>query len=403
MNNFWNLVGFEYKKIFVRKSVWVAVSLALITTVVSSFGLIIGINPATGKSNYAEMLVDKKYELALSGRPIDGNLILEASKAYQTIPSDVYPYSDSKEYQLYARPYSSVYTLIDSAYAERGQRFNIDYLQTISEEDAHAYYEKRIAQYRLYLENNPSFTQENMDRVLENDNLVQKPFIMAYTDGYERFFDFSTTYAFIVMFLIAFILSPLFVNEYSQNMDSLILSSKNGKSSQIHAKIFTGISFSIVLTASILLIGYLICMCIYGFEGTSSPIQLHIPLLTYNFTMLEVVMVLFATTILGGLLMTGICLCLSSAVNHAIVVLAVSVMVILLGMFDGIFPSFAEKVRYFLPSPMGTYFDVILNQYAWTIFGINIWLYQAVCIVAVVVSSLLLLLTYRNFKRHQVI
>lgn len=78
-------------------------------------------------------------------------------------------------------------------------------------------------------------------------------------------------------------------------------------------------------------------------------------------------------------------------------------MVILLGMLDRIFPSFAEKVRYFLPSPMGTYFDVILNQYSWTILGIDIWLYQAVCIVAVVISSLLLLLTYRNFKRHQVI
>ncbi|MEG2441955.1 MAG: hypothetical protein RSB37_10655, partial [Acetivibrio sp.] len=70
--------------------------------------------------------------------------------------------------------------------------------------------------------------------------------------------------------------------------------------------------------------------------------------------------------------------------------------------FNGIFPNLIKKIRYFLPSPMGTYFDVILNQYSWTIFGIDIWLYQAVCVVAFAVSSLLLVLTYCNFKRHQI-
>lgn len=402
MNNFWDLVGFEYKKIFVRKSVWIAIALAVVATAASVCGLIIGRNPVTGMSNYEEMLMDKEYKMALSGRPLDGALILEASRAYQTVPDDVYPYSDSEEYQRYARPYSSVYALIDSAYAERGHGFNIDSLQTISAEDAYSYYEKRITQYRLNLENNPMYTQENVDRVIEADSRVQKPFIMAYTDGYERFFSFTTTNAFVVMFLIAFMLSPMFVNEYSQNTDSLILASKNGKTSQIYAKIFTGVSSGILLSAVFLMAGYLLCMYIYGFEGADSPIQLHVPLLTYHFTMLETVAILFITTILGSLLMTGICLCLSSVMNNSIVVLAVNVTVILLGMFNGIFPGSAEKIRYFLPSPMGTYFDVILKQYSWNIFGVEIWLYQAVCVTAAAAGSLLLLLAYRNFRRHQV-
>lgn len=402
MNNFWDLVRFEYKKIFVRKSVWIAVALAVAATAASVCGLIIGRNPVTGMSNYEEMLMDKEYKMALSGRPLDGALILEASRAYQTVPDDVYPYSDSEEYQRYARPYSSVYALIDSAYAERGHGFNIDSLQTISAEDAYSYYEKRITQYRLNLENNPMYTQENVDRVIEADSRVQKPFIMAYTDGYERFFSFTTTNAFVVMFLIAFMLSPMFVNEYSQNTDSLILASKNGKTSQIYAKIFTGVSSGILLSAVFLMAGYLLCMYIYGFEGADSPIQLHVPLLTYHFTMLETVAILFITTILGSLLMTGICLCLSSVMNNSIVVLAVNVIVILLGMFNGIFPGSAEKIRYFLPSPMGTYFDVILKQYSWNIFGVEIWLYQAVCVTAAAAGSLLLLLAYRNFRRHQV-
>ncbi len=402
MNNFWSLVGFEYKKIFVRKSVLIAMLLALMATIFSAFVLVMGNNPSTGVSNYEEMLMDKEYSLALSGSPLDSRLILEASKAYQAIPNGVYPYSDSVEYQKYARPYSSVYTLIDSAYVERGNGFDIKDLQEIPEEDANDFYEKRINQYRINLENNPNFTKENVDRIIEADNQVQKPFIMEYIGGYKHFFSFSTTNAFIVMFLIAFILSPMFVNEYRQRTDSLILTSKNGKTSQFYAKIFTGISFSIAISTFFLLIVYLLCMCIYGFEGANSPIQLHILLLSYNFTMLEVAMLLFATTIFGGFLMAGICFYLSSAMNNSIVVLAVSVTVVLLGMFNGIFPSPIEKIRYFLPSPMGTYFDVILNQYSWNILGIDIWLYQAVCIVAFVVGSLLLMLTHRNWKRHQI-
>ncbi|MEG1947412.1 MAG: hypothetical protein RR139_10000 [Lachnospiraceae bacterium] len=61
MNNFWSLVGFEYKKIFVRKSVLIAVLLALIATIFSVFALVIGNNPNTGISNYEEMLIDKEY------------------------------------------------------------------------------------------------------------------------------------------------------------------------------------------------------------------------------------------------------------------------------------------------------------------------------------------------------
>ncbi|WP_202707446.1 ABC transporter permease [Sporosalibacterium faouarense] len=402
MNNFWTLVGFEYKKIIIRKSVWVCVLLAVIATVFSVCGLIIGGNPATGMSNYDEMLMDKAYKLTLSGRQIDGDLILEASQAYQKVPSNVYPYTDSEEYQKFARPYFSVYALIDSAYTERGHAFNIDDFQTISEEDAFSYYDKRINQYRLNLQNNPSFTQQNIDRVIEIDNEVQKPFIMEYTDGYERFFSLSTTNAFIIMFLIAFTLSPIFVNEYSQKTDSLILTSKNGKHSQILAKIFTGGSFSILLSLFLSLVGYLLCMFIYGFEGANAPIQLHIPLITYNFTMIEAVFLLCITTVFGSLLMTGICLFLSSVIDRSIVVLTISTIVILLGMFNGIFPTAIEKVRFFLPSPMGTYFDVVLNQYSWNVFGINIWLYQAICGVAFIVGTLLLTLSYHNFKKHQI-
>lgn len=402
MNNFWSLVGFEYKKIFARKSVIFAICLGLFCVILSISLIVMGNDSVTGMSNYDTMLMDKEYELELSGRPLDANLILEAAQMYRKIPTDVYPYSSSKEYQQYARPYTSVYNLIDSAYASRGDAFDLADFQNISKEDARNYYKIREMQYKVYLENNDLYGQANVEKVFTLDSEVSKPFTMQYIDGYLRFFAFSVTNAFIVMFLIGFILSPIFSEEYQIGTDSLILTSKNGKHLQVFAKLATAISFSTAMTLTFLIIGYSLCMMIFGFEGANAQIQLHMPLITYHFTMLEVVGLLFITTILGSFLMTGICVYLSSALNKSVVVLAICVIVILLGMFNGIAVPGLEKIRYFLPSSMGTYFDVIVNQFSFSVFGTQVMLYQMVCIVAFIVGSILLFLAYGNFKRHQV-
>ncbi len=400
MNNFWSLVKFEYKKIFARKSVLIALILGLICVVASPLGLLVGKDPDTNRTNYENVMLDKEYALALSGRPLDGELILETSRAYQTIPNDIYPYSKSEEYQTYARPYYTVYGLISSAYARREGGLDLNALQTISEEDAYGYYNNRINQYRLNLENNPTFTQHNVERVIAIDNHVQKPFIMEYIEGYDRFFRLSTITALIIMFVIVFILSPIFGNEYSQRTDSLILTTKNGKSSQIYAKIFAGISISLAISVLFCIVTYLACMFSYGFDGAHAPIQLVIPLITYNFTLLKAVAILLVTTTLGGFLLTGICLFLSAKIGKSIIVLS-------LGVIGGILPAiinlptFMEKAKLFTPVSMGTFWNMIGKQYSWSIFGIDIWLYQAVCIVAVLLGTVLLALSFCSFKRHQ--
>lgn len=402
MNNFWSLVDFEYKKILTRKSVLIAICVAFLCILLTNSLMVMGSDPITGMSSYDTMRMDKKYELELSGRPLDAALILEAAKMYRKIPDDVSPYTSSKDYQQYARPYAAVYNLINSAYASRGSAFDLADFQTISKADAEDYYNIRAMQYRVNLENNDLYSQANVETVLALDKEVSKPFTMQYADGYLRFFAFSVTNAFIVMFLIAFILSPIFSEEYQIGTDSLILTSKNGKDSQAFAKLFTAVSFSVAMAFLFLLIGYLQCMMIYGFEGANAQIQLHIPLLTYHFTMIEVAGLLFITTIFGAFLMTGICVCLSSALNKSVVVLAICVIVILLGMFNGLSVPGFEKLRYFLPSSMGTYFDVIVNQFSFHVFGTQVMLYQMVCIVAFVVGSILLLIALRNFKHHQI-
>ena len=64
MNNFWSLVGFEFKKIFQRKSVLVAMLTSLVFITFSGVAMLIGNNSmsdfnSSNMSNYDSLLMDK--------------------------------------------------------------------------------------------------------------------------------------------------------------------------------------------------------------------------------------------------------------------------------------------------------------------------------------------------------
>ncbi|MEG0153732.1 MAG: ABC transporter permease, partial [Cellulosilyticaceae bacterium] len=131
MNQFWSLVGYEYKKLLCKKSVILAGVLAFAISIFSCFTMVIGSSNGQGNhymentSNYQAMLLDKSYEQALAGRELDTELILEASRAYQKVDINVPTYGKTESYQKYGRPYRCIYYLVDSAYASSGSAFNV--------------------------------------------------------------------------------------------------------------------------------------------------------------------------------------------------------------------------------------------------------------------------------------
>lgn len=406
MNNFWTLVGFEYKKILHKKTVLIAFTLAMILILFSCFSMVLGGNTqgnyySESMSAYDAMLLDKSYEKQLEGRELDGELIVEASKAYQKINTIAGRYTDTEEYQKYARPYSSVYTLIDAAYAHAGSAFNVEDFQNITEEDAYNYYAIRENQYRTNLTNNPLFSASDIEVIMAMDKEVQKPFIMSYKDGYQRFFSLSITIMAALLFVLSFAISPIFSDEYSKRTDSLILASKNGKKSLIMAKVFTSLSLTFIATLVFLLSAYFICMAIYGFEGTNAQIQLLMPAITYNFTLLDCTLLLIITSLFGAFLHTALCMFISSLSRNAITPMALTSLLIMAGMINIQFNPIITKLRYLLPCAMGSFFD-IMTQFVFNILGMPIMLYQMACITAFILGILFILLAFQSFRKHQI-
>lgn len=130
MNNFWEIVKFEYRKLFGRKMVWLTLGVCIAVIVAACCGSMFGDCIVDGRyydSNYNVLKKDIENARALSGRALDDELIGEAQNAYEKAePSDMISYMND------ARPYIETGLLIiypmkqlrmRSSFIQRGKSF----------------------------------------------------------------------------------------------------------------------------------------------------------------------------------------------------------------------------------------------------------------------------------------
>ena len=405
MNNFWNLVGFEYKKIFMKKSVWFAIILSVITVVWSCFGLVLGQEYIDGKpvrSGYEGMLMDREFGRALSGRAIDGKLIMEASKAYQMLPTNEPRYSITKEYQKYARPYSDIYGFVRTIYNKTiVSSFGHVELQNITEEQAASLYDirkEKIKETTLSYELN----ERSKEKINTLDKKVKKPIIYEYMAGYDRYFSLLYTSGLIAAFLIAICIAPIFAGEY-KGADQLILSSKNGKKSLIQAKIFAGATIAVFFTILLCLITYFACMFIYGFDGANGALQLKVPLSTLPLKVGEVAILFSICVLFACIFFSVITMLFSAKLRSSFGVIIVMSLILIVPMFVSVPVYFVTiyRMSMLLPSNMMEFWNIISPMF-YEIFGLSIEPYIFMPIFAALTSIIILPFAYKAFKNHQV-
>ncbi|ADU26110.1 ABC transporter permease [Ethanoligenens harbinense] len=88
--------------------------------------------------------------------------------------------------------------------------------------------------------------------------------------------EFPIGLGFVVMgILILLGVSPIFTDEYSTNMDLLILSSKRGRRSVVTSKILSTVVYCMAVSLFVLLLNFLIQVASLGIHGLNAPIQLN--------------------------------------------------------------------------------------------------------------------------------
>lgn len=113
MNTFGSLYRYECKKIWDRKLTKISFALCLVLVIITGTARLFGDYVVDGVvigSAYDEIRVDQSYAKKLNGRQIDQQLLEEMVTAYRKIPEiPGKHYSNSPEYQKYARPYIEIF------------------------------------------------------------------------------------------------------------------------------------------------------------------------------------------------------------------------------------------------------------------------------------------------------
>lgn len=406
MNNFWALTQFEYKKIFRKRSTVIVLVAAFLLSVFSCMAILIGsfyVNGEPVESKVEAMKTDRSYSRALAGRAIDSTLLLEAADAYAKIkvPIDG-KYSGTAEYNLYARPYSAIYSIAANSYYSDGNNFGVADFQALTREQAEILYESRTEKLESNI-NSMAASDTAKQKLLDLNSRIETPFIYDYTEGYERFFGIMYTTGMIIGFTAAILLAPIFSGEYSSGADQLVLSTRHGKKKLIFAKLFAGITIAGGLSLLLSLVTFLQCMLTYGFDGGDAALQILQPLWVYPVTMWQAALLYSVCIILGTVFIGAITILLSSRMKTSFGVIIPICILIVVPVFirDPETNVVFSNLLSLLPVNMMAV-ENAFSPHLFELGDIVIKPYIAMPLFAGALTMALLPFAYQGFKNHQI-
>lgn len=404
MRLFFNIAGYELKKVMCRKRTVVVLLLVLFLDAVSVFGTVIGkaVYPDGNGgevvvSGYEDTMTDRRYGEALSGRAVDADLIMEAVEAYRKIPTDVRGYSSTWEYQQYARKYSAVYQLVSGML-----NMEVGEFQGMTRAEAEKFDELRTAKREYVIEN--SDISEGMKEYWR-ECVRQSPEVLTYEyhGGYYRFFRIMYLNMVLAGAAIIILFSPVFSEEYTSGADSLILSAKHGKGLVIGAKIF--VTFTVAFLWSVLLILMSVgeILLVWGGSGADASIAIIRGVFPYPITIGQGAAYYTVCLVAACLLYSAVTAMLSAffktPFNTVIIMAALLVAPMFLEL--GGAPVWVQNLYSLLPTNMMDFAEVI-GDFQFDVFGAVIPRYVVMPVFAAVSSGVCAYLGYRVFRGHEI-
>lgn len=214
----------------------------------------------------------------------------------------------------------------------------------------------------------------------------------------------SGSWIVFIMIIICIGIAPVFAGEYQSKSDSLLLTTRYGKSKLIRSKILASIFYTSIVYWSIT-IGYsIIYFLVLGANGSSLPIQLYntsFPI-SYNLTMNQAVVLFLLVGYMATLCIMGVTLFLSSILKSSYSVIIVDFLFIIIPAF--LYPSMGgylwQHVLALMPSKI---MEFKYDDYITYSFG-NLMLNrpQMLCGFYILLLVILVTIAECNFKKHEV-
>ncbi|WP_342436954.1 ABC transporter permease subunit [Paenibacillus sp. FSL L8-0436] len=364
----------------------------------------------------AAIQLEKEYAKELEGT-LTEERVAQDIKEYQTLfsnPENVVKDGDKvnltdENYARYVLPHYSYLKIIDEAFLKPQVTDNgLTVLRDMRLENTAGFYQARADKVKSYLDIDYSdWEYSNQEKQFWNtkNSQIETPYEYGYHAGWRSLFQ---CFELLIVSIIAICIciAPVFAGEYQSGADSVILSTRYGKSKLIKAKISAAFLFALLVFLINVLLAVGIQLYAFGFEGWDLPLQILNVTIPYNLSLLEAAMVCILILLLVSMGMAAVTLLLSAKMKTAFAVLVVDVLVILLPVFLGLsgtngilnhilmlFPYMA--VQPVFPAEYTSYFSYPFP-------GLTVDIITMRIVVYVVISAVCIPFVGRAFKRHQV-
>lgn len=413
------LTQFELRKMIRRKSTLAGIAILLIGAVLLALSAVSAENwtdeagkEITGLSaislskmqthQEAGELATEKIQAAIEryhavrNQPLNLNASPNGSEL--DLSDEAYGQYEQKDYEILS--------LIREAYSPQNA-YDYYVINKLTAADASNFYQKRLDKVNEYL--NTDYTYGNYsvkDKAyyLEMNEEVSVPLTFDYTDGWENVLTNLWLIIFAVSFIICTCVSPVFSGEYQTGADSIILSSRYGRSKVIAAKLMA----SAILSTGLFVIGVLfftmLLLGIYGFHGWNSSLQIIQFRAPFPLTVIETYFLSVLIGYLACLMVMAITLLLSAKMKSPFSVMVCSAILL----FGPMFIPYSKSSRLFnhlvnlFPIKMMNGYSSFSHYELYHVFGYLIPEPYFMGGTAVIVSVILLPFAYRSFKTHQV-
>lgn len=408
MKLFFQLTGYELKKILCRKRSVITLLVVILLGILSVFGTIVGnyyYMDENGEeiaiSRYEEEMIGRRNGEALSGRVIDADLIMEAVDAYRQVPLDKIYYDITPEYQSSARKYSEICEIVCWT-----MDLSIEEFQQLTREQAEQFDQIRRENKEYIIENLDINMSENMKEYWR-ECIEKSPETLTYeySGGYYRYVAIMYTTAIMSAAAVAIMISGIFSEEYVSGADNLILSSKHGKGLVIGAKLFAAFGIAAALIIFLMVISYIEAMAVWGTSGAGAALTLLGNIFEYPITIGQSALFYSICTLGSILLFTALTTFFSAAFKtpfNTIVVMAIILIVPMFIVIPDSAPLWVFQLEQLLPTNMMAFWGA-MSDLQYEIFGVVIPPYVFLPVFAIIASCVCICLSYRIFKRHQVV
>lgn len=409
------LIKFELKKIIKRKST-IAVtlgSLALSIILFSLMPLQERANDENGKEYRGLQAIElKKQQSKLNDGYITDKKVENSVKEYQkmfnnpdNIIKDENGFSDFKPdiYWKFFYPNKSFYSFIIESYSKPND-FDSSIIKTMSLKNGVDFYKSRNEKINTILNMeyaDGNYTQKEKDFWLSKNKEISEPYLNGYYQGWD-YFILSRDLLIFTILAICISIASVFSGEYQSGTDSVILSSKYGKSKVITAKIISSFLFGTI----IFIINTTVCVGIltlsFGTDGWNLPLQLTASSVPYPYTLLQATLLSILVIYIILIALISFTLLLSSCMKSPFPVLITNIIIL----FVPIFLQYSETNKLYnlilriLPSNAISF--SFANYIDYKIGNLIIDLPTMIIFTCLVFAILFLPFIKNNFKKHQV-